>query len=90
MAVSLRTTTNCEISTGSIDVIAWGNRIERMVWPHVRPKANAASDCPRGSALTPARTISAMTAPLYSVRPVMTPASARCLDGNTSYEAYRK
>ena len=31
-----------------------------------------------------------MTAPLYSVRPVMTPASARCLDGKTSYSAYRK
>ena len=31
-----------------------------------------------------------MTAPLYSVRPVTTPASARCLDGNTSYCAYRE
>ncbi len=74
-AVSLSTTTNCEISTGSIDVIACGSRIDRMVWPHRMPSDDAASDCPRGSAFTPARTISAMTAPLYSVRPVTTPAS---------------
>ena len=56
-----------------------------MVWPQRSPSAEAASDWPRGSALTPARTISAMTAPLYSVSPVMTPASARYLDGKTSY-----
>src|SRR5690349_5911956 len=31
-----------------------------------------------------------MTAPLYSVRPVMTPASARYLDGKTSYWANKK
>ena len=39
-----------------------GSKIDRIVWPHVRPNAYAASDCPRGSALTPARTISAITA----------------------------
>ena len=57
----------------------------RIVWPQRIPSEEAASACPRGSALTPARTISAMTAPLYSVSPVTTPAKARCLDGNTSY-----
>ena len=64
MAVSLSTTTICDTSTGSIDVMACGSRIDRMVWPQRRPSAEAASAWPRGSAFTPARTISAITAPL--------------------------
>jgi len=82
--VSLSTTTNCETSTGSIEVMACGSRTDRMVWPQLKPSAEAASLCPRGSEPTPDRTISAITAPLYKVRPVTTPASASCLDGKTS------
>ena len=57
---------------------------DRIVWPQLRPSAEAASCCPRGSEPTPERTISAITAPLYNVSPVTTPASAICRDGKTS------
>src|SRR5262245_51244452 len=70
--------------------MACGSRIDRMVWPQRRPNEDAASDCPAGSAVTTGRTISAITAPLYSVKLVMTPASAKCLDGKTSYSANKK
>ena len=49
------------------------------------PSAEAASACPRGSECTPLRTISAITAELYRVRPVITPASARYSEGKTLY-----
>ena len=84
IAVSLRATTNCDTSTGSIEVMAWGSRIDRIVWLQLKPSAEAASCWPRGSEPTPERTISAITAPLYSVSPVTTPASARYFDGNVS------
>ena len=51
------------------------------------PSALAASLCPRGSELIPARTISAITDPLYRVKPTTTAASARYLDLKTSYSA---
>ena len=87
MAVSLSTTTNCDTRTGSIEVMAWGSRIERIVCPQLNPSAAAASCCPRDSDPTPERTISAITAPLYSVSPVTTPASARYLDAKVPLSA---
>lgn len=63
-AESLSSTTSWLTIAGSIERTACGSSTSRMTPDFRRPSAYAASDCPRGTASTPARKTSASTAPL--------------------------
>ena len=52
------------VSGGTITRIAWGITTRRIGGPGLRPSAFAASVCPRETARIPARTTSAMKAPV--------------------------
>ena len=62
--VSLSSTTSWLTSDGSMIRTACGSSTRRSTCPRPSPTAIAASVWPLGIASTPARTISAMTAPL--------------------------
>ena len=62
--VSLSSTTSWLTSAGSITRTACGSSTRRSTCPRRSPSAMAASLWPLGSDRMPARTISAMTAPL--------------------------
>ncbi len=53
--------TICEISAGSIAVIACGSSTMRIIWDLRSPNAIDASVCPFGKELMPERRISAIT-----------------------------
>ncbi len=60
----MRTTTHWLMIAGSMYLTACGVRIIVITWVLRIPTAYAASLCPRGTALMPARKTSASTAPL--------------------------
>ena len=72
-AVSFSATTHWLMMAGSMIFTACGISTRFITWVLRRPMAYAASAWPRGTALTPARSTSARTEPLYRVSAMTTP-----------------
>ena len=62
--MSFSATTSWLMMAGSMIFTAWGSSTSVITWVLRMPMAYAASACPAGTALIPARNTSASTAPL--------------------------